>query len=145
MTDYSYSVSLRFSHPSMAPADVTSALQLEPSRSWSAGEARKTPKGSPLEGVYKDNYWIAPILDGSSVDCELARAIDSALDQLETRKLFFQDFAASGGRSELFVGWFFDEGNSGDVLEHGLLARLADFKIDLSLDIYPSPPADVLP
>ncbi|MDE2183351.1 MAG: hypothetical protein KGJ78_10050 [Alphaproteobacteria bacterium] len=32
--------------------------------------------------------------------------------------------------------WFF-LGNSGDVFDCDLLARMADLKIDLSLDIYP--------
>lgn len=137
MAEYTYSVSLRFTHPFRSPAEITSALQLEPSRLWSVGNPRTTPKGSPLKGVYKENYWVAPIVNGSSTDVSLAGAIASALDRLEAHKGFFQDFVGSGGRSELFIGWFFDDGNSGDVLEHELLARLADFRIDVSLDVYP--------
>jgi hypothetical protein len=99
---------------------------------------RQTPKGTPLKGVYKENYWMARFVDGSSVDRNLAAAIDAVLDRLADRKAFFRDFAQSGGRSELFVGWFFGDGNSGDVLGHELLGRLADFRLDLSFDVYPT-------
>jgi hypothetical protein len=40
-----------------------------------------------------------------------------------------------GGRVEVFVGWFF-LGNRGDVFDDNVLARMADLKIDLSLDVY---------
>jgi hypothetical protein len=48
---------------------------------------------------------------------------------------FLHGFRSQGGTIELFVGWFLD-GPSGDVFDCDLLARLADLKIDLSLDIY---------
>jgi hypothetical protein len=43
---------------------------------------------------------------------------------------------------EFFIGWLFDEGNSGDVFDHRLLARLADMNIDLSFDVYADEPSD---
>ena len=72
------------------------------------------------------------------MDQDLPNAIGSVLDRLDSRKAFFQEYAASGGSSEIFTGWFLADGNSGDVLKHGLLARLADFRLDLSLDVYPT-------
>ena len=138
MVDYRYSVSLRFWHPSRSPAEITAALQIEPSRSWAVGVARRTPKGTPLTGVYTENYWTARMIDGTSVDRDLAGAIELVLDKLDGRKSFLQEYASSGGHSELFIGWFFDDGNSGDELGHRLLARLAEFRIDLSFDVYPT-------
>ena len=142
MAEYTYTVSLRFSHASRDPAEITAALGIEPHRFWRVGERRKTPKGTPLDGVYTQSYWTAQIISGSSVERDLRLAIGDALDYLEARKDFFQDFASNGGRPEFFVGWFFDDGNSGDVFDHALLTRLADFRIDLSLDVYPASPSD---
>jgi hypothetical protein len=39
------------------------------------------------------------------------------LDALAAHKNYLVDFVASGGRVELFIGWFFPEGNSGE--RHG--------------------------
>jgi hypothetical protein len=116
---------------------MTTALGLTPKRSWMAGAPRKTPKGNPLEGVYDASYWTCRLVDGTWPDRELPAAIEAALDQLAPKQDWFVEIAASGGTSELFVGWFFDEGNSGDTLDHRLLGRLSSFAMNLSFDVYP--------
>ncbi|MFI4973514.1 MAG: DUF4279 domain-containing protein [Caulobacterales bacterium] len=140
MADYTYSVSLRLEHPSRSPCEITTALRLAPSRAWSFGAPRQTRKGSSLTGVYRETYWTARLESGSSADRDLSDTIGAILDRLEDRRAFLREFAQTGGRSELFVGWFFDDGNSGDVLGHDLLGRLADFRLDLSFDVYPASP-----
>ena len=65
----------------------------------------------------------------------LAVLVGRALDQLAPHRPFFHRIRSQGGTVEFFVGWFFD-GNSGDVFDCDLLARMADLKIDLSLDVY---------
>jgi hypothetical protein len=114
---------------------------MEPSRTWTVGAPRQTPKGAPLKGVYKENYWTTRLEDGASADRDLSDTIAATLDQLDDRRAFLRDFAETGGRSELFIGWFFDDGNSGDVFGHELLGRLADFRLDLSFDVYAASPS----
>ena len=138
MTGYTYSVSLRFRHPACSPDEITEALDIEPSRSWLVGAPRRTPKGSPLQGTYRDTYWYALLVEGSSEERDLPRALATILDRLGDRTAFFLDFARTGGRAELFIGWF-SHGNSGDVLGRELLGRLSELKLDLALDIYPGP------
>jgi hypothetical protein len=65
----------------------------------------------------------------------LADLLGRVLDQLAPHRSFFHGIRSQGGTIEFFVGWFFD-GQSGDVLDCDLLARMADLKIDLSLDVY---------
>ena len=139
MAEYNYSVSLRLWHPTILSAEITAALGIEPSRSMDVGAPRATPKGAPLEGVYDESFWTARLSDGKSINRSLSLAIGEALDDLASRQDFFREFVGDGGRAEFFIGWFFDD-NSGDVFDHELLARLADFKIDLSFDVYPSTP-----
>ena len=79
MIDYLFSVDLRFRHPFGSPTDITDALQILPDRSWTVGEARRTPKGAPLKGAYKESYWFARLFDGASVNYGLIRAIDDTL------------------------------------------------------------------
>jgi hypothetical protein len=66
----------------------------------------------------------------------LATAMAELLDRLEPKRSFLARVRSEGGTAEFFVGWYFD-GNSGDVFDCGLLARMADLKINLSLDVYP--------
>jgi hypothetical protein len=137
MPGYRYSISLRIWHPTRPLGDVSAKLDLKPSRVLEAGAARITPRGDALSGVYAENYWTASILKGAANGRDLASAIAVVLDQLSPNKNFLLSLTASGGRLEFFIGWFFDKGNSGDVFDHKLLARLAEFGIDLSLDVYP--------
>jgi hypothetical protein len=74
-----------------------------------------------LEGVYKESYWTAKLVDGSSDVAGLAEVLGACMDKLDPHRAFLLDFRASGGTAEVFVGWYFPDGNSGDVLEWGLL------------------------
>jgi hypothetical protein len=139
MNSCQYHISLRVRHPSLDPAEITSALCLNPSRSWRAGDARATPNGTPLEGKYRDSYWTTDLVEGGWPDKELALVLNELLDQLAPNKGFFHRMRTEGGTVEFFVGWFF-EGQSGDVLDCDLLARMADLKIGLSLDVYQPEP-----
>jgi hypothetical protein len=124
-------------HPSFDPRKITSTLNLVPSRSWRAGEPRSTPKGDPLDGVYQESYWTSgSIIKGKWPKVDLTTAIDKLLDRLTSHRKFFHRLRSDGGRVEFFVGWYF-RGNGGDVFCYDLLARMADLKIDLSLDVYP--------
>jgi hypothetical protein len=131
-----YKISLRIRHPALDPADMTSALGINPSRFWRVGERRHTPKGDLLEGIYRENYWTARLAEGHWPDQDLATAIGNLLNPLAVHRDFFHRIRSEGGRTELFVGWFFD-GQSGGLFSSDLLARFADLKVDLSLDVYP--------
>jgi hypothetical protein len=90
-----------------------------------------------LEGKWPDTYWTSgSVVEGQWPGKALPSAVGELLDQLAAHKSFLHQTRAEGGKIELFVGWYFD-GNSGDVFSFELLDRLADLKIDLSLDIYP--------
>jgi hypothetical protein len=63
-------------------------------------------------------------------------AIQAILDSLVPKLPVFQRLAEEGCHAELFVGWFFNKTNTGDVFDPALLARLGEFRLGLSLDIY---------
>jgi hypothetical protein len=136
MNRYRYKISLRVRHPSMDPAEITCVLRLAPSREWRAGEPRTSPRDQPLGGIWPETYWIARVMEEEWPGKDLATAIAELLDRLELNRSFLAKVRSEGGTVEFFVGWYFD-GNSGDVFECGLLARMADLKINLSLDVYP--------
>ena len=132
---YHFRISLRVRHPSGDPEEITRALSIEPNRSWSAGETRSTPTGSPLSGVNRDTYWTADICAGRW-PLEINGAIHDCLRRLTRFRSFLHQIRTDGGSVELFIGWFF-ENQSGDVLSHQCLALAGDLQIDLSFDVYP--------
>jgi hypothetical protein len=133
-THYHFRISLRVRHPTMDPAEITEALGIEPERSWKAGDARQTPKGTPLAGFNRDTYWMAGVAAGCW-PVEINDAIGDALKKLVPYRSFLHLIRAEGGVVELFVGWAF-ENQSGGVLAHQCLALAGDLQVDLSLDIY---------
>jgi Domain of unknown function (DUF4279) len=133
---YGYTISLRVRHPSLDPSEITSALQLTPSRTWRVGEQRTTAKGAPLQGVYSKTFWTRTFVEGEFRDKKLPAAIGEIVDQLVPHRSFFQRIRSEGGTAEFFVGWFFNR-QSGDTFDCDLMARMADLKIDLSFDVYP--------
>lgn len=136
MADYRYSISLRAFHPTMDLDCVSEVLGIRPRVLWKVGEPRKTPKGTPLSGIYETGFWTARLFDGGSTQQGLPLALSAALDTIAVGSSLFTTIAQTGGRVELFVGWFFDEGNSGDLFGHSLLGRLASMNVDLSFDVY---------
>ena len=143
-THYHFRISLRVRHPSTDPKTISTALGIEPKRSWKAGEPRLTPKGKPLEGIYRDTYWVADIAAGRWPN-NLNTAIDDALTRLVRFRSFLHNMRAEGGTVELFIGWFF-ENQSGGVLSHDCLALAGDLQIDLSFDVYsPEQPQNEYP
>jgi hypothetical protein len=137
MPGYRYSISLRIWHPTRSLEDVADEINLTPTTTWKAGSPWITKAGRVLSRIHAEHYWTSNIIKGYRSDHTLADAISDVLDKFMPKRDFFTSISASGGRSEIFVGWFFPGGNSGDVLGHKLLGRLADLSMDLSFDIYP--------
>ena len=118
---------------------MSEALGLTPVSHWIAGESRVTPTGRPLEGVRRDSYWYSRLSGGQSSKTQtLSRALGQVVEELEPKRQVLLDFVDDGGEAELFIGWFFDEGNSGDVFPHQLLRQLADLCLDVAFDVYPT-------
>ena len=138
---YSYSVSLRISHPRMDPGALTKLLGLRPSNAWKVGEPRRTPTGQSLKGVNRESFWTARLINkryattpGRSLEVSLA----SEIRRLQKHRTLFRRIQRTGGRTELFVGIFGQNGfNFGGELDTALLAGFTKLGLSLGLDIYP--------
>src|SRR6266566_5787909 len=67
-----YTVRLLIKHPNIDPAKITEGFGFEPKMTHVAGTPRKTLKGDPLPGMYKESAW-------------------SHSFRVERNRLFFQD------------------------------------------------------
>lgn len=130
---YYFTVSLRFTHPVMKWEEFAGALGRSPEFSWNAGEPRKTPKGTPLEGIRKETYACFSLVDKTSGD--LGDLLTNVLEKLEPMKRFFEHCLITGGKHEFFIG-VFAKADMGLDLEPLLLAKMGDMGIRLSLCFY---------
>lgn len=139
MVPYSYSISLRIFHPAIDPDEITLALSMQPVRTCKVGMPRQTPKGKPLEGVYKESYWytqLVPERERSSGDDLIEDFLFDVLSQLQPFAKFFSKIQSEAGRIELFIGTFGNR-NYCYELPPKMLAGFGGLGIALCFDVYP--------
>src|SRR5436190_21975350 len=89
------SMRLLLIHPNADPSDITREIGLAPLRAWRCGETRFTPRGAPLEGVWRDTRWSHGFELDKNVTIESAMA--SALDNLAGTRRFLGSSRQTGG------------------------------------------------
>ncbi|MFZ1991037.1 MAG: DUF4279 domain-containing protein [Alphaproteobacteria bacterium] len=139
MKHYRYRISLRLWHPALDPNEITAALGIAPKFSWKANDPRTTPRGDPLMAL-PYSYWSGRGVDGNSRERSLPDGLSNMLTELQPNKPLFDRVNSDGGKVELFVGWWLEDENSGEVFESELLKEFSDLGVRLSLDIYFDPP-----
>jgi hypothetical protein len=130
---FDYRVSFRVTHPTLDPRAIANQLGMEPEFSWKAGEPRKTPKGTPLEGSRKESYCTFEI--GRGDDGELAKCLSTAVDNFQAQSEFLREIRAAGG-SLMFYAFWYPNGDTGEVFATDLLRKMADIGIDLGINVY---------
>lgn len=127
---FSYSVSLQVWHPDADPQSIVAGIGLPPSRCWAAGDQRMTPKGTRLDGKYRESYCVFRL--GGSDDGELANFLAATLQKLESQAAFINHLRGSGGKVSFFVSW--TPGGRGEVFDVQLLADMARLGINLGIE-----------
>ena len=138
---YSYSLSLRIFHPTIDPGALTKSLRLKPSNAWKSGEPRRTPTGKPLKDKNNGSFWTARLIQkrfATTPGRSLEAALTAEVQRLKRHRALLRRIQKTGGRTELFVGIFGENGfNFGGELDTDLLADLSRLGLSLGLDIYP--------
>jgi hypothetical protein len=130
---FKYAVSLRVTHPSLRPADISVEVDMTPSHSWMVGELRKTPKWTLLEGRRKESYCTYEI--GGADDGELAQCLRKAVDKLGGHREFLRKLRSTGGSLMFYIFWY-PNGDTGEVFDTDLLLKMADLGIELGINVY---------
>ena len=139
MQRYSYIIDLRIWHPSIKPDEITRALCIQPNHCSEAGQPRKTPKGTLLDGFYRESYWSADPLDRgeySSTDDLAEDALTEVLQVLEPHKAFIQKLRSEDARVLVQVSSFSGR-NYAFEFPPDLLGRFAALGVSLAHDVYP--------
>jgi hypothetical protein len=109
-------------------------MGLTPSRAWRCGEPRFTPKGTRLEGVWRDTRWS----HGFELDrnATIETAIASAVDTLAAANSFLASLQETGGKAELIISLPGDTYQGASVSTEQLRA-LADLGVRLGIEVFP--------
>ena len=133
-TSYRFMMSFRIMHPTLEPAVISAALEMQPSLTWKAGERRRTPKGDLLQGTYKTNYWCAPS-ERYEGDASPTDALLAWLPRLQARKEFLKTAHDSGGTIDFYITWGVGD-IPGDTFSADLLFQLGSLGIAVSIEVF---------
>jgi len=133
MRKFKYDVSFRVVHPNIDPDEVCNKLNMQAKYKWRVGDRRKTPKGTPLSGVYDYSY--CSFLLDQFEEMELIDFLKHWNKKFFNFSDFLNSINSSGGNLEYFIGWY-SKGNSGEVFDIDFLKELVKLKISLSIDFY---------
>lgn len=124
-------------HPTLDPADITAALGLEPRVEHRVGEQRKTPKGTPLPGTYRDTRWRHSVRH--SVERQwFADRFTDLVNRLVARKAFLAELRSTGGTASVIIQ-FLGDGYFGDGIPVETLAKLVELGLDLGIECFSVP------
>ncbi len=138
MSTYEFTISLHIRHPTMDPSRITQMLGIEPQHAWRAGAPRRSPAGEQLDGVYRESYWTARLMDDPQLSAE-GVSVESVLMQtvslLHRSHEFLELLSTEGGVAELHVS-LFARGDFRLDLPAESVALLGRLRVALSLDVH---------
>lgn len=133
----SFNVVVFIVHPTMAPADITSQLDMLPQYSRCVGDPQMTPTGRMIGGTWPDTRWRFSVRY-ETWDQYWVDEIDELVGRLVPHKSFFERLRQTGGEAQLIVQ-FLGDGYFGDTVSHNTLATLANLKLDFGIECFNVP------
>ncbi len=147
MTQYEFTIGLRLRHPDIDPPRITAALGIEPQHAWRAGDPRRGDGGERIDGVYRESYWMARLMERPQLSSE-AFSVESVLlqarVQLRRAQRFLKQFKSDGGIAELHVSLYARDSFSLNLPSESL-AALALLELSVAIDVYSVSPVDIPP
>lgn len=123
-------------HPDIDPAIITRALGIGPSHCSRRGDARITPKGTPLPGVYADTKWTLSFKNPIGLTIE--EVVCEIVDKLPIESTFWAELAKAGGSASLILS-IVGTKYQGASIDASTIRKLARMGIKLGLEIYAVP------
>ncbi len=129
-----YSIRVLIVHPTLRPDEISDALNLNPDISHWVGQPRRTPKGETTGGVWPDTRWsVTEIRNGERF---FFKRLDKLLDRFSKHRDFLRRVAETGGETIFIIG-LCGEANIGSELTEQAVAKLADLKGSLGVEVFP--------
>ncbi len=126
-------LSFRVYHPSTTAAEISARLGWEPQVAWSAGDRWPGSDGKAPLRFREETYCVFALPVRSKEDC--FQEIDEVLNRLDSSSQFWREFLVTDGSFDFFVGIFASR-NFGLTISSNVIARMAEWQIELGLDFY---------
>ena len=113
-------------------------LGIEPQHMWQAGRPRRSQVGEDLEGVYRESYWTARLMEGpqlSSDGISVEAVLMQTASMLHRSHGFLEQLKVGGGVAELHVSLFARGNFRLDLLAESL-ALLGRLGLAIALDVH---------
>ncbi len=125
-----FRASLRVSGNALQPDEISSLLNLKPTKAHLRGE----PRSSKSKLAWNNSLWMlqSPLSD----ECEPVQHLEWLLNSLEPKAGIIKGIA-NRFHVEFFCGFSSESGQGGFTLDAQLLQRIASLGIAFSLDLYP--------
>jgi uncharacterized protein DUF4279 len=137
MSEYEFTASLRMRHPRIDPATITQTLGIKPQHTWQSGTPRVGPAGESLDGLYRESYWMARLMEAPRLSGQVSveEVLRETLANLRRSQAFLEQIQAGGGVTELHVS-LFARANFSLELPASTLALLGRLGVGVALDIH---------
>jgi len=137
MSEYEFTASLRMRHPRIDPATITQTLGIKPQHTWQSGTPRVGPAGESLDGLYRESYWMARLMETPQLSGQVSveAVLRETLANLRRSQAFLEQIQAEGGVTELHVS-LFARANFSLELPASTLALLGRLGVGVALDIH---------
>jgi len=137
MSEYEFTASLRMRHPRIDPATITQTLGIKPQHTWQSGTPRVGPAGESLDGLYRESYWMARLMETPQLSGQVSveEVLRETLANLRRSQAFLEQIQAEGGVTELHVS-LFARANFSLELPASTLALLGRLGVGVALDIH---------
>ncbi|MCC8968401.1 DUF4279 domain-containing protein [Bradyrhizobium sp. Pear76] len=132
--DLRYTVRLLVKHPTIDPAEITTALGIAPSLARAVGTEIVTPTGVKLASRSKQSVWNwSESIKGKR---DFFDSVAELADHLEAHRQFLGTLVSSGGEIIAIVH-LPGNVNIGSILKSVDLRRLAHLEISLGIEVFP--------
>ncbi len=138
MSQYEFTASLCMRHPRIDPATITQMLGIQPQHTWQFGTPRIGPVGESLEGLYRESYWMARLMETpqlSSREVSVEAMLRDTLGNLRRSQAFLERMQTEGAVTELHVS-LFARANFNLELPASTLALLGRLGVGVALEIH---------
>lgn len=120
-------------HPNIDPAEISTALGLQGHFQQKQGDARSTPKGNVIGGVYRDSRWRHVTRHESKQ--HFAVFLSEFVSSLATHKNYFANLLSDDASIQIVVS-FLGDGYYGDKIPRSVLAQIAELGMDLGIEVF---------